>query len=127
MKSWELEDWLTNEGDKVVRKASTANALAALDWRARLIYEVWLLDTERRNGGVSQYFCNRGLKQWDALSKVALPCLPSFALFANTVNSVIGRSSDPYKAVIDSGVDLDTHYDENAVGLITELQEAVRQ
>jgi hypothetical protein len=125
MNPWDFEDWLTEEGDKVVRKAATVNGPDALDACDKLIYEMWLLDTERRNGGVSQYFCNRGLKQWDALSEAASARLPSFKTFAIAVNNVVGRSTNPYKAVIESNVDLDRHYDEYAIQLLTELKRAV--
>ena len=77
MLSWDLEDWLTEEGDKVVTKEA-ALGLGSLTSRERLIYEVWLFDTETRNGGVSQYFCNRGIAQWDELKKAARGMLPSF-------------------------------------------------
>lgn len=95
MLPWDLEDWLTDEGDKVVRKAAAANGESTLDDRERLLYEVWLLDTEQRNGGISQYFCNHGLAQWDTLSQLAIPTLASFASFAEKINAVVGRSTDP--------------------------------
>ena len=96
MLSWDLEDWLTEEGDRVVRKAAVANSVDALDARDRLLYEIWLFDTEQRNGGVSQYFGNRGLEQWDMLTRLAMPTLLSFSSFAARVNEVVGRSHDPY-------------------------------
>jgi hypothetical protein len=126
MLPWDLEDWLTDEADKVVHKAAAAKAESVLDNRERLLYEFWLFDTEQRNGGVSQYFCNHGLGQWDTLSGLAAPALPSFPRFASKVNEVVGRSEDPYQAVIDAGVDLDGWYDENQARLVTELQAAVR-
>jgi hypothetical protein len=126
MLPWDLEDWLTDEGDKVVRKAASGSGESTLDDRERLLYELWLFDTEQRNGGVSQYFCNRGLERWATLSRLAAPALPSFASFAVKVNEVVGRSTDPYQAVIDSGVDLDGWYDEHQTRLVGELREAVR-
>jgi len=117
----ELENWLTVEGDKIVRKAA-ANGLNVLDARERLIYEMWLFDTEQRNGGVSQYFCNRGLKQWNTLSIIASPALPSFVSFATLVNQVVGRSTDPYHTIINSDANLDAHYDKHRVRLLTELK-----
>lgn len=56
-----LEDWLTDAGDRVVRKL--AAGVGALSSEERLVFEVWLLDTEARNGGLSQYFANHGLGQ----------------------------------------------------------------
>ena len=126
MLPWELEDWLTDEGDTVVRKAAAANALDALDDRDRLLYELWLFDTEQRNGGVAQYFANRGLGHWDELSRLAAPALPSFGSFAIKVDAVVGRTADAYRAVIESGVDLDALYREYQIRLVTELRSAVR-
>lgn len=122
MKSSTLEKWLTEEGDKVVRKAAATNGLEALDLRERLIYEMWLFDTEQRNGGISQYFCNHGLDQWHALSKIASPHLPSFVALAATVNRVIGRSADPYQAVLNSDIDLNENYEAYRFRLLTELK-----
>lgn len=121
MLPWELEDWLTDEGDKVVRKA-VEKTESALDDRERLLYELWLFDTEQRNGGVSQYFGNHGLLQWDTLSRLAAPALGSFAPFAVKIDEVVRRSEDPYEAIIASGVDLDAWYDSYQVHLVTELR-----
>lgn len=126
MRSFYLERWLTNAGDRVVRKAASAGTEPALDGHERLLYEYWLFDTEQRNGGVSQYFCNRGLKQWDALSRLAAPALPSFRAFAAIVDGVVGRSPDPYAAVVASPTDLDALYDERHDLLVTELYSAAR-
>ena len=122
MLPWNLEHWLTDEGDRVVRKAAAANSRDVLDVRDRLLYEFWLFDTEQRNDGVSQYFCNRGLEQWETFSRVAAPSLPSFPAFASKVNEVVSRSHDPYQAVIDSDVDLDGWYNHHQLRLVTELQ-----
>ena len=121
----DLEDWLTEEGGNVVERAAAVNSPDALTARHRLLYEFWLFDTEQRNGGVSQYFCNRGLEQWDTLSRLAAPAIPSFQRFASKVNEVVGRSGDPYWAIIQSDVDLDAWYARNQVELVTELRAAV--
>ena len=49
---WDLEDWLTEIGDRVVRKMA-ASGPETLTPQERLIYEVWIFDTETRNCGVS--------------------------------------------------------------------------
>jgi hypothetical protein len=121
MLPWNLEDWLTEEGDRVVRKVAAANSRDVLDVHDRLLYELWLFDTEQRNGGVSQYFGNHGLEQWDMLARVAAPLLQSFPAFASKVNEVVGRSHDPYQAIIDSEVDLDGWYNHHQLRLVTEL------
>jgi len=124
MKDWELEDWITEEGNRIVRKvASVVNGANALNPHERLIYEVWLFDTEQRNGGVSQYFCNYGLAQWNALSQLALPVLDSFAIFADAVNKVVGRSSDPYKTIIGSDTDLNVRYEACRIQLLEDLRD----
>lgn len=121
----DLEDWLTDEGDKVVRKAAAANSRDVLTPRERLLYEFWLFDTEQRNGGVSQYFGNRRRAHWDVLSRLAAPALASFPSFAAKINAVIDGSDDPYESVVGSGVDLDAWYEEHQLRLVTELQKAV--
>src|SRR5262245_28596001 len=126
MLPWDLENWLTDAGDEVVCKAAERGT-ESLDSRERLIYEVWLFDTEQRNGGVSQYFLNRGLKQWDALCAAALPVLSSFAPFATAVSQAVGRSEDPCQAVMNSSVDLDAHYYQYQIRLATELKAQVER
>jgi len=103
----------------VVKKYSKSKVLTV---RERLIYEVWLLDTEWRNGGLSQYFGNHGIANWKALSKVATPKLASFKPFAKVVNQVIGKSKDPYEATLKSASQLDEHYFNIQTRLITELK-----
>jgi hypothetical protein len=127
MLPWDLEDWLTDEGDRVVRKSAAANSDDVLDATDRLLQEFWLLDTEQRNGGLSQYFCNHGSGQWKTLSRLAASTLPTFATFAAKVDEVINDSNDPYQAIIDSDVKLDAWYYENQLALVRELQVAVRR
>jgi len=116
----DLDDWLTEEGDKVVRKAA-AGGLERLDPKERLLYEVWLFDTEQRNGGVSQYFCNEGKEQWQALCALAA-ALPAFASIESATNSVIAGADDPYEAVIASGSNLDNVYRTHCEQLISQLR-----
>ena len=60
------------------------------------------------------------------MSLLAATALPSFPSFAAKVNEVVGRSENPYQAVIDSAVDLDAWYEEYRVRLVSELRAAVR-
>ena len=122
MKPPELDTWLTEEGDRLVRKIATTHGVDALDARERLVYEIWLFDTEQRNGGVSQYFCNRGLEQWRTLSEIASTALTSFVPLAEVVNQVIDNSTDPYRALIKSAVNLDAYYQMHRVRLLAELR-----
>lgn len=126
MLPWELEDWLTEEGGEVVEK-SVALGYFSLSPDERLLYEVWLFDTEARNGGVSQYFCNNGNEQWGTLCAAAMSTLPSFPAFADSVNQVVAGQLDPYEAVIESGDALDDAYEAVQARLVSELKAHLRQ
>ena len=69
-----------------------------------LIYEIWLLDTEARNGGLSQYFCNRGLSQWQrCVAAASSDAIPSFFPFAERVAAFLRINPDPYLAIVSGG------------------------
>ena len=116
---WELEDWLTDAGDRVVRMLGSA-AEAMLTDRERLIYEIWLLDTEARNGGLSQYFCNAGIDQWNACVSLASSALPSFPAFAARVVMLLEQNPDPYLAILNAGGD--NLWDEYQEAVVSELR-----
>lgn len=117
----ELEDWLTEEGDRVVRKRAELGA-EALTTSERLLYAVWLFDTETRNGAVSQYFCNRGLVEWSELRRLAGPALSQFGRFSSEVQAAIEGHEDPYSAVLAIGRSLDERYASCAPALVSELR-----
>jgi len=120
---FDLEDWLTDAGDSVVRKLASSSEAALTD-RERLVYEIWLLDTEARNGGLSQYFCNCGLKQWNSCVALAsAAALPSFPAFADRVNDLLRRDPDPYLAILNADAD-DLWYD-HQTAVVSELRSAV--
>jgi hypothetical protein len=121
-----LTRWLLKAGASVARKSITLGGLEALTPQERLLYEVWIFDMEQQNGGVSQYFCNHPIQQWDTASGLTRPALPSFNAFASTVDSVVGQSVDPYGSVIDSSVNLDDLYYEIRVQLLLELQSLIQ-
>jgi hypothetical protein len=118
---WDLEDWLTEIGDRIVRKAASIGT-GSLSERERLVYEFWVFDTEQRNGGVSQYFCNRGLQQWKVLLYYASLYLDSFMPFATEVNRVVHSSPDAYKAVLNRGSHLDAQYEESCTRFVEKLK-----
>ena len=96
-----LEDWLTDTGADVIRKR--IGDPSSLSPSECLVYEIWLLDTEARNGGLSQYFCNRGLAHWnDCVALAQIAGLEPFAPFARAVDVLIAGHEDPYAAIIDS-------------------------
>ena len=98
MLTWDLEDWIKDVGaDLVERRFANASSLTTIE---SAVYEIWLLDTEARNGGVSQYFCNHGLQQWTACQAAALAVgLSSFRAFADALNAIISTAQDPYEVV----------------------------
>lgn len=98
MLSLVLEDWLTDVGDGIVRKLAAGNG--KLSSAERLVYELWLLDTEARNGGLSQYFANHDLQQWQSCIAVcAGASLQSFVPFAEAVSDIIAGAADSYDAI----------------------------
>lgn len=98
MLTWDLEDWITDVGaDLVEKRFSNGSSLTSME---SAVYEIWLLDTETRNGGVSQYFCNHGLQQWAACQAAAYAVgLSTFRAFADALNAIIGTAQDPYEVV----------------------------
>jgi hypothetical protein len=122
-----LTDWLLDAGEGVAERSQALGSLEALTPVERLLYELWIFDTEQQNGGVSQYFCNHPIQQWNTLCRLAHPALPTFNAFTLTVESVIEKSPDPYESVIDSGLNLDDQYDAIRVPLLLELQSLVQR
>jgi len=96
----DLEDWLTEVGNQIVEKMASGGE-AALTENEKLIHEIWLLDTEARNGGLSQYFANWGLKQWERCHALATTWpVPSFLPFAKGVSDLLTGNTDPYLALV---------------------------
>jgi len=117
----ELENWLTEAGDVVVRKRASGGVLSQ---REQLLFEIWALDTETRNGGLSQYFANRGLAQWNRCEAACAGKLPSFMAFAKRVEAIISGKTDPYQALIECGTEADDLYYEYQTQIVRELQSA---
>jgi hypothetical protein len=122
-----LTGWLLDAGAGVARKGQALGGVEALTPIERLLYELWIFDMEQQNGGVSQYFCNQPIQEWNRVSSLARPALPSFNVFASTVESVVGQSVDPYESVVDSSVNLDDLYEDIRVPLLLELQSLVQR
>jgi hypothetical protein len=102
MLSWDLEDWIADIGEVIAKQELlAANSLSPLQ---TLVHEIWLLNLEACNGGLSQYFCNRGLAQWQrciAASKAA--GLVAFLPFESAVSQCIASEPDPYMALVRRG------------------------
>lgn len=120
MLSTHLEDWLTEAGADIVVKRQAD--IASLSPSEQLIYEIWLLDTEARNGGLSQYFGNRGSAQWQGCVAAAkFANLSSFRLFAAEVGAVIEGSAEPYNAFIQQGAEVENLWYKYQSPVVTEL------
>jgi hypothetical protein len=120
MLPWNLEDWLTEEGDRVVLMRTQS---AELSPRDQLIYEIWLLDTESRNGGLSQYFANRGIEQWrNCVAAASSGVTPSFLPFAGEVAAMIGGSDDPYQSLVKLGRGAEEAWDRYSAAVVSELK-----
>ena len=122
MLAWDLEDWITDVGADLVEKCF-ANA-SSLTTTESAVYEIWLLDIEARNGGVSQYFCNHGIQQWAACQAAAVAVgLSSFRAFADALNAIIGTAQDPYEVIRAQGEPAEDLWYFYQSGVIQELRE----
>jgi len=102
MLPWDLEDWITDVGANVLDKRHLQGQV--LNEHEELVYEVWLLDTEARNGGLSQYFLNHGLSQWQSCcARAANIGLTSIGPFIAAVNKRLAAAEDPYEAIRSGG------------------------
>ena len=103
-----------------------ANGARALSVHEELIYEIWLLDTEARNGGLSQYFCNRGLGQWQrCVAAASSDAIPSFFPFAERVAAFLRINPDPYLAIVSGGREAEDLYYEHQTAIVRDLRTAV--
>ena len=125
MLPFDLEDWLTEVGDQIVRKMASEGE-AALTEREKLIYEIWLLDTETRNGGLSQYFANRGAKQWEHCRNRATTWpIPSFWPFADRVSELLRGNPDPYLAIAAREAEANELYYAHQTAIVAGLRDSV--
>ena len=121
MLPWDLEDWITDTGADVLEKRlANANALSSIE---ELIYQIWLLDTEARNGGMSQYFCNHGVEQWQACQAVAhAGKLSAFVPFSDALNSIVAGTPDPYFAIRELGDPAEDLWLRYQLGVVQQLK-----
>jgi hypothetical protein len=115
----ELDDWLTEAGDFVVQKRATGEPI---DSNEQLIYEIWLLDTQVRNGGVSQYFCNCP-ENWEKCVTLAKSeALVLFEPFARELNNVLSGARDAYTRILNRESEAGRLYHTHAPNFVAELR-----
>lgn len=122
---WDLEDWLTDTGGRVVEKQAALGD-RSLSQQEQLILEIWILDTEARNGGLSQYFANRGRERWKkCVALASAEMIPSFPPFATAVTILLKRNPDPYLALVATDAEANDLYHTYQPLIVRELQQAV--
>lgn len=118
---WDLENWLLEAGEQIEQKLIAGEVLSPAE---RLIREFWLFDIQTQNGGVSQFFCNEGLAQWQALKEAWLPHkIPSLEPILKEVDRVIFGASDPYLAALDASPNIEEFYDAHQQEVRRELRQ----
>ena len=122
---WDLENWLTDVGGQVVEKEAALGD-DSLSKQEHLILAIWLLDTEARNGGLSQYFANHGVEQWKECVTLASPdVIPSFTPFAEAVTVMLSGNPDPYLALIARDAEASDLYRSYQPSIVSELRQSV--
>lgn len=117
---WDLENWLLDAGEKAERKSIAGVLLTPIEL---LIREFWIFDIETQNGGVSQYFCNRELDQWQRLRSAWLPdFVPSLGSILTEVDRVITGAIDSYSATLDASPDIEDFYEAHRLDVLSELR-----
>jgi hypothetical protein len=124
---WELEQWLLDTGEKVTLKLM-AEGPASLSLIERFLREVWILDIQTSNGGVSQFFCNYGLSHWNAL-KESWPSrdVPGLGPIIIEIDRVIAGAEDPYLATLDASPGIEDVYDVHSSRMKAELRDLWRK
>lgn len=108
---WDLEDWLLDAGEAAETKR-VQRGDAALSPAERLVREVWLLDMEIRNGGLSQYFASRGRARWTALVAAEQGCgVPSLRPILAEIERVVAGADDPYLAALHASPAFEAFYE----------------
>lgn len=116
----ELEDWITETGAAVVEKRMVDPE--SLSPEEQLIFEIWLLDTESRNGGLSQYFCSHGSSQWSSCMRAAERAnLNTFRPFSELVKPFIYGIEDPYLAIVNAGDEAENLWYGHQAAVVGEL------
>jgi hypothetical protein len=122
VENWKLEDWLLNAGEQAERKM-LARGSDSLSPAERLVREVWLLDLEARNGGISQYFCNHGVERWQALREAwSADDVPSLGPIIGAIDQVIAGSDDPYSATLRASPGIEDVYETHQARMKSELR-----
>jgi hypothetical protein len=119
---WALEDWILDAGARAERKR-LSHGIEALSPAERLVREFWILDLETRNGGVSQYFANRGVVQREALRGAWLANKVSgLSPIITEVERVIAGAPDLYRAALGAAPAIEAFYEAHRPRILEELR-----
>jgi len=123
-----LMGWFADAGNRAELKRAT-NGDASLSKLEKLIYELWLLDTEVQKGGLSGYLANRGLQQWKHCAALVSQVSPSFQSFAERVDGLLRLDPDPKGvgliASVASGAEADKLYRRYRKPIVVDLRNAI--
>jgi hypothetical protein len=118
MLPWDLEDWLSETADRVL---AAPQPWPELD---QLFREVWLFDTQYRNGGVSQYFSNYP-ERWCQLVQLTEVFLPRFSPVTEAILRIVSNAKDPYAATLARDEELGAVYETHRAEALTRLKETM--
>jgi hypothetical protein len=122
---WDLEDWLLDAGEQVTHKL-IEHGLASLTPVERLVREFWLMDNQTRNGGVSQYFCNLGLEQWQSLREAwEAADVPGLWPIIAEIERLTASYDDPYLAALAASPAIEEFYELHQQQVKAELKRLV--
>jgi len=123
-----LENWFAEASARIEGKRQTGGNVS-LSKDERLVYELWLLDTEIRKGGLTLYFANHGLEQWEHCVALASEIIPTFARFASMIDKLRSPDSDlsgiGLTAALGSAGRAQRLYHMCRAAIITELHDAI--
>jgi hypothetical protein len=127
--SGDLMGWFAHVGNRAEQKRAR-NGDASLSKPEKLIYELWLLDTEIQEGGLSKYFANRGLRQWRHCVALVPQAIPSFLRFAQRVDGLLRIDPNPNGAgliaSVASAAEADNLYRQYRRPIVAELRDVIK-
>jgi hypothetical protein len=127
-RSKDLMRWFADAGERAERRHASDGA-EYLSKGEKLVYELWLLDTDVQKGGVAQYVATQGLQQWRHCVALVPHAIPSFLRFAERVDWMLRFDPDPTGrgtvASVANGAEADKLYRELRTSIVAELRDVI--